>query len=130
MMVAGQVYQLADDPDISSAGIGLFEGDIAPDENFTRMMEVNVRGTWNFATYAFQAMQKQQPRGRWGSRGNIVNMSSQAGIKGFPGLAAYCATKHAVIGLTRAWSQDFAQHAIRVNAISPGTSHWPSYRTR
>lgn len=104
----------------NNAGIGLFEGEIASDENFSRMFEVNVRGTWNFATYAFRVMQKQTPRGKWQSRGNIVNNSSQAGIKGFPGLAAYCGTKHAVIGLTRAWGVEFAPYGIRVNAISPG----------
>lgn len=107
----------------NNAGIGLFEGEIASDENFTRMFEVNVRGTWNFATYAFRVMQKQSPRGKWKSRGNVVNNSSQAGIKGFPGLAAYCGTKHAVIGLTRAWGVEFAPHGIRVNAISPGSFH-------
>ena len=54
-----------------------------------------------------------------GSGGSIINMSSQMGAVGYPGRSAYCATKHAVNGLTRALAVEWAPHGIRVNAVAP-----------
>jgi NAD(P)-dependent dehydrogenase (short-subunit alcohol dehydrogenase family) len=54
-----------------------------------------------------------------GRGGRIVNISSQMGSVGFPGRAAYCASKHAVNGLTRALAVEWAPHAITVNAVAP-----------
>ena len=54
-----------------------------------------------------------------GVPGSIVNMSSQMGMVGFPGRAAYCATKHAVEGLTKALGVEWAPHGVRVNAVAP-----------
>lgn len=107
---------------VNNAGIGLVEGEIASDEIYDRMLDVNIGGTWTFGTYALQTMAKQQPRGPVGSRGNIVNIASGAGTRGVSRLAAYCATKHAVIGLARAWHEDSGKHNIRVNAVAPGES--------
>lgn len=53
-------------------------------------------------------------------KGCIVNTSSQGGITGFPGQAAYIACKHAIIGLTRTASIDYAAQGIRINAVLPG----------
>jgi 2-deoxy-D-gluconate 3-dehydrogenase len=54
-----------------------------------------------------------------GSGGRIVNISSQMGVVGYPGRAAYCASKHAVNGLTKALAVEWAPHGITVNAVAP-----------
>lgn len=105
---------------VNNAGIGLLEGPIASDEAYDRMMAVNVGGVWNYGTAALRAMEKQEAVGPWSSRGCIVNIASGAGLRGVSGLAVYCATKHAVIGLSRAWQEDFGKHGIRSNAVAPG----------
>jgi NAD(P)-dependent dehydrogenase (short-subunit alcohol dehydrogenase family) len=56
---------------------------------------------------------------RRGRSGSIVNLSSQMGTVGYPGRAAYCATKHAVEGLTKALGVEWARDGVRVNAVAP-----------
>lgn len=51
--------------------------------------------------------------------GRIINVSSQMGSVGYPGRAAYCASKHAVNGLTKALAVEWAPHAVTVNAVAP-----------
>jgi NAD(P)-dependent dehydrogenase (short-subunit alcohol dehydrogenase family) len=77
------------------------------------LFDVNVRATF-LTCRAFGAA----ALGRGGG-GAVVNMSSQMGTVGFPGRAAYCATKHAVEGLTKALGVEWAPHGIRVNAVAP-----------
>ncbi|KEF50964.1 uncharacterized protein A1O9_12982 [Exophiala aquamarina CBS 119918] len=86
------------------------------------MLDADIGSTWTFGTYAHQLMAKQEPRGSNGSRRNIFNIASGAGTRGVSRLAASCAMKHAVIGLARAWHQDFGKNNIRVHAVAPGGS--------
>ena len=53
-------------------------------------------------------------------RGRIINIASVAGIRGLPYLAAYCASKHGLIGFTRALSSEVGDKGVRVNALCPG----------
>lgn len=105
---------------VNNAGIGLVEGPIASDDAYDRMINVNIGGVWIYGTAALKVMQNQEPRGPFKSRGSIVNIASGAGLRGVQGLAVYCATKHAVIGLSRAWQEDFGQYGIRTNSVAPG----------
>lgn len=54
------------------------------------------------------------------SGGSIVNAASIAGVRGMPGTAAYCASKHGVVGLTRAAAKEVGSKGIRINAVAPG----------
>jgi NAD(P)-dependent dehydrogenase (short-subunit alcohol dehydrogenase family) len=90
--------------------------DVSEDE-FDRVMAVNVKGTWLCLREEIRAMRD--------SGGSIVNTSSIGGYRGNTGLGAYQATKHAVIGLTRTAAHDNGPLGIRVNAIAPGPTETP-----
>jgi NAD(P)-dependent dehydrogenase (short-subunit alcohol dehydrogenase family) len=77
------------------------------------LMDVNVRGTFLACRAVGRRMIERESGGR------IVMVSSQMGVVGYPGRAAYCATKHAVNGLTKALAVEWAPHRIGVNAVAP-----------
>lgn len=89
--------------------------------DFTRVFDVNVAGT----LFPMQAVaQHMMERG---IRGKIINMASQAGRRGEPLVAVYCASKAAVISLTQSAGLNLIEHGINVNAIAPGVvdgDHW------
>ncbi len=83
------------------------------DEEWQRLVDENLTGTVYCCRAVIPIMRRQ-------SRGSIVNISSRAGRIGEAELAAYCAVKHGVVGLTRALAAEEGQSGIRVNAVCPG----------
>src|SRR5258708_37055256 len=83
-------------------------------EEFARVPRVNLRGVWSCMKHELRQMERQ-------GSGAIVNCSSIGGLTGDPGIPAYTASKHGVIGLTRTAALEYAAKGIRVNAVCPGT---------
>jgi meso-butanediol dehydrogenase / (S,S)-butanediol dehydrogenase / diacetyl reductase len=104
---------------VNAAGVIVrASGEDTTDEQWARIMDVNVGGTFFMCRAALRVMKVQH-------RGAIVNFGSIWGDLGSAGVAAYCASKGAVHNLTRALAMDHAADGIRVNAVCPGEVNTP-----
>ncbi|MDQ2648523.1 MAG: mycofactocin-coupled SDR family oxidoreductase [Actinomycetota bacterium] len=110
-------------------GIVVANAGIAPmaatthDDEWGDVVDVNLSGTYNTVRLALPSMIEA------GQGGSIVLITSVAGLTGSggnsPGMLAYTASKHGVVGLTRAWANYLAEHNIRVNAVAPSGVRTP-----
>ncbi len=88
-----------------------------PAADWQRVLDINLTGVFNCLQPELRAMQ--------GRGGSIVNIASIAGERGIFGSAAYCASKHGVIGLTRTVAMEYGRYGIRANAVCPGYTRTP-----
>lgn len=109
----------------NNAGIQIPVANTAEAElsDFVRAFDVNLKGTWMCMKYEIQQMLKQ------GEGGAIVNISSQDGLIGTPGLGGYTASKSGLIGLTKCAALEYAKDKIQINAVAPGVVRTPMVET-
>jgi len=99
---------------VNAAGIAESRPPLPPDDDlWAKTMAVNATGPWITSTACLPYMQEAE----WGF---INNVASTAALEGYAYTAAYCASKHALLGLTRAMAADLAKTRIRVTAVCPG----------
>jgi len=114
---------------VNAAGIGMAErvlpkDGIQPLANFTRVIQINLIGTFNVIRLAAAAMARNEPTSG-GERGVIVNTASVSAFDGQIGQAAYSASKGGVVAMTLPIAREFARAGIRVMTIAPGTFDTP-----
>jgi NAD(P)-dependent dehydrogenase (short-subunit alcohol dehydrogenase family) len=114
---------------VNCAGIAVAERTVGKDAphslaSFTKVVNVNLIGTFNMIRLAAEAMTKAEPNGA-GERGVIVNTASVAAFDGQIGQAAYSASKGGVVGMTLPIARDLSRNGIRVCTIAPGLFETP-----
>jgi NAD(P)-dependent dehydrogenase (short-subunit alcohol dehydrogenase family) len=108
---------------VNCAGIGgsariVGKDGVYPLAKFTKVIQVNLIGTFNVLRLFTEQLLKQPPIGE--ERGVIINTASVAAFEGQIGQVAYSASKGGIVGMTLPVARDLAQHRIRVNTIAPG----------
>lgn len=96
-----------------------------PLEDFQKVIDVNLIGTFNIMRLASAAMSQLEPIGESGERGVVINTASIAAYEGQIGQAAYSASKGGVVGMTLPAARELAQFGIRVMTIAPGIMETP-----
>ncbi len=94
-----------------------------PEEAWDRVMAINLKGVWQCMRYQIPEMLKI-------GGGSIVNCASIAGVVGFATASVYSASKHGLLGLTRAAALEYSSRGIRVNAVCPGVIETPMVMQR
>jgi NAD(P)-dependent dehydrogenase (short-subunit alcohol dehydrogenase family) len=104
---------------VNNAGVGIASNVVdATEEDYDKMMDVCVRGTYLGMKYAIPAIRDSEG-------GSVINMSSIAALVGLSDRAIYCAAKGAILSMTRAAAIDHIGEGVRVNCIAPGTVDTP-----
>ena len=100
---------------VNNAGVEGVVADLVdyPEDEYERVMATNARGTFLGLKYVLPPMIEQRS-------GSVVNIGSIASRRGLPGTSAYIASKHAMLGLSRAAAAEVARHGVRVNALCVG----------
>jgi NAD(P)-dependent dehydrogenase (short-subunit alcohol dehydrogenase family) len=114
--------------DIWVNNAGIFPGSPTIDQTveiWDRVQDINLRGSFLGAREAAKRMISQTPKG-----GVIVNVASVSGYSGRPGLAAYVASKHGVVGLTKSLGVEWGPHGIRVLGLAPTGVSTPGVQER
>jgi len=109
---------------VATAGRTLGREGPWPAENFSRVIHINLIGTYNVTKEAAALMQLNEPDSN-GERGVVISTASIAAFEGQIGQAAYSASKGGVVGMMLPLAREFAQFGIRVNTIAPGIFKTP-----
>ena len=123
---------------VTAAGIGWASRTVGRDGEFSsahdlgafsKVLQVNLVGTFNTIRLAATAMGRTQPVDESGERGAIVTLASLAAFDGQIGQAAYSASKGGVVGMTLPIARDLAVIGVRINCVAPGLFDTPIYGT-
>ena len=99
---------------VNNAGIGIYKNLAETSlRDYDEMMDTNMRSTFIFSHHAVPVLIQQRA-------GMIINISSMAGVMGFPGEAVYCSTKFAQVGFTQALDRELRPYDIKVGVVCPG----------
>lgn len=109
---------------IATAGRTLGREGPWPAENFNRVIQINLVGSYNVTKEAAAVMSQNEPN-EFGERGVVISTASIAAFEGQIGQAAYSASKGGVVGMMLPLAREFAQFGIRVNTIAPGIFKTP-----
>jgi NAD(P)-dependent dehydrogenase (short-subunit alcohol dehydrogenase family) len=126
---------------VNCAGIAPYSGGyLQTDEEYLATVAVNQHGTYFMTTELLRDFEADEANGTVSDepgpgpvpegKGAIVNIGSSASIRGYSTMGAYCASKHAVLGLTRSWAMDYARFGVRINCVAPGGVDTPLARAQ